>query len=71
MPPSLLEGSFPSLLEQKVRTLGIKPTACECPRVYSGDHYLLSRAEPVWARLLHMIWLTLLESGNQHTTYVF
>ena len=30
-------------LEQKVRTLGVKPTAWQCPRVYSGDAYLNSK----------------------------
>ena len=36
MPPSFTRGMLTIALEQMVRTLGIKPTACQCPRVLLG-----------------------------------
>ena len=45
MPPSFTRGMFTLALEQKVKTLGVKPTAWQCPRVYSGDAYHNSRAK--------------------------
>ena len=33
MPPSFTLGILTIALEQVVRTLGVKPTACQCPRV--------------------------------------
>ena len=38
MPPSSTRGMFTIPLEQKVSTLGIKPTACKCPRVLLGGY---------------------------------
>ena len=48
MPPSLLRGMLTIALEQMVRTLGIKPTPCQCPRVYLGG--FLPERDHSWIR---------------------
>ncbi len=46
--PELTRGILTLSLEQMVKTLGVKPTACQCPRVYSGDIYLISKASSIF-----------------------